>query len=263
MTEPRPEGAPPSATPRVIVVMPAYNAERTLVDCYNEIPPGVVSETILVDDASADATVLVASTLPVTVIRHPHNVGYGGNQKTCYAEALRRGADVVIMLHPDGQYDARVIPELVNAVVEGRGDVVLGSRFLPPGDPMQGGMPRYKILANRILTGLENLALGLQLSEYHTGFRAYSRRFLQTIPFMRNSNDFVFDSQVLFQARHFGFRFHEVSVETRYFPEASSVDFRTSVIYGSKTLFWLLRYLLHRLGLWRCDLFMRPGRPHA
>jgi glycosyltransferase involved in cell wall biosynthesis len=236
----------------VVVVMPAYNAATTLKSTLEDIPPGVADMVILVDDASQDDTVEVARSLEIHVVRHPHNVGYGGNQKTCYMEALQQGAEVVVMLHPDGQYDPKILGQMVDAVRSGAGDIVLGSRFLEPGQAKAGGMPWWKRIANRFLTTSENVVLGLRLSEYHTGYRAYSRHFLETIPFLRNSNDFVFDTEVLIQAAALDFRIAEVPVNTRYFAEASSVNFRVGVVYGLKTMAALGRYLLHRAGLrWR------------
>jgi glycosyltransferase involved in cell wall biosynthesis len=237
-----------------VVVMPAYNAAATLQATIDQIPPGIVDKIILVDDKSRDNTVQVARGLGIETIQHPHNVGYGGNQKTCYMEALRQGADVVVMLHPDGQYDPRILGDLVETVRSGNADLVLGSRFLLPGQAKLGGMPWWKRIANHFLTFCENRVLGLRLSEAHTGYRAYSRRFLETVPFLRNSNDFVFDSQVIAQAASFGLRVAEVPVSTRYFEEASSVGFRVSVVYGLKTLATLLRYQLHRVGF-RSKLF--------
>jgi glycosyltransferase involved in cell wall biosynthesis len=234
--------------------MPAYNAAQTLVWTYAAIPKDTVAEVILVDDGSADDTVEVARRLGLEVIVHPHNAGYGANQKTCYMEALRRGADVVVMLHPDGQYDPSIIPNMAEAVENGAG-LVLGSRFLEPGGALRGGMPLYKFLANRFLSAVENLALNLRLSEYHTGYRAYSRRLLETVPFLRNSNDFVFDTQMIFQAAHFGFKIAEVRVETRYFEGASSITFHRSMIYGLSTLSVVWQYILHRWGIVKSDLF--------
>jgi glycosyltransferase involved in cell wall biosynthesis len=241
-----------------IVVMPAYNAAATLRSTFEQIPPGIVEEIILVDDDSRDDTVTLARDLGLWVVAHPHNVGYGGNQKTCYMEALRRDAevDVVVMLHPDGQYDPTILGDMIEAVRSGAGDIVLGSRFYTPGQAKAGGMPWWKRVANRFLTTCENLVLGLHLTEYHTGYRAYSRRFLRTVPFLRNSNDFVFDTQILVQAASFGFTIAEVPVSTRYFAEASSVNFKTSVVYGLKTVGVLLRYVLHRLGM-KSRLFRR------
>jgi glycosyltransferase involved in cell wall biosynthesis len=246
-----------TARPKVIVVMPAFNAARTLWHTYDGIPKDVVSEVILVDDASSDDTVSLARRLDLKVIKHPHNVGYGGNQKTCYLEALRDGGDIVVMVHPDNQYDPRFIGDIIVPIVAGQADLVLGSRMLMPGGALRGGMPRYKFVANTCLSALENLVLGQALSEFHTGYRAYSRRFLETIPFLRNSNDFDFDTQVLIQAVAFGFPIAEIPVTTRYFKEASSVNFRTSVRYGLKTLWALGRYLLHRSGLVRASFLSR------
>jgi len=240
----------------VVVVMPAYNAAATLKDTYERILPGVVDKVILVDDASKDETLQVAATLELQTIALPHNVGYGGNQKTCYLEAIRQQASVVVMLHPDGQYDPSFLGQLVAAVTEGGADVVLGSRLMNPGGARAGGMPRWKLLANRFLTRCENAVLGLDLSEYHTGYRAYSRRFLETVPFLRNSNDFAFDSELLVQAVHFGFDIVELPVTTRYFNDASSVGLGAGIVYGLKTFVVLGRYRLHRLGV-RSRLFER------
>ena len=245
---------------KVVVVMPAYNAAETLVDTYRSIPADCVDQVILVDDGSIDETVAVAEKLDLELIVHPHNAGYGANQKTCYMEALRQGAEIVIMLHPDGQYDPNIIPDMIAAIREGRGDFVLGSRFLPPSSARQGGMPVYKYVANRFLTGAENLVMRTNLSECHTGYRAYSRRLLETVPFLRNSNNFVFDTEMIFQSQHFGFRFAEVPVATRYFNEASSISFWSSMQYGLSTLWVATRYLLHRLNLWHSDQFRQPRR---
>lgn len=244
---------------KVIVVMPAYNAAQTLVETYQQIPADCVDQVILVDDGSIDQTVQVAQTLDLDLIVHPHNAGYGANQKTCYMEALRLGADVVIMLHPDGQYDPEIIPAMITAVREGRGDFIMGSRFLPPQSALEGGMPRYKYIANRFLTFVENSVMGTNLSECHTGYRAYSRQLLETVPFLRNSNNFAFDTQMIFQAKHFNFTFAEVPVSTKYFNEASSISFVDSSIYGLQTLWIAFRYLFHRLKLWQYDIF-KPAK---
>jgi len=244
----------------VIVVMPAYNAAQTLVETYRSIPADYVDQVILVDDGSIDGTVKVAQELELDLIIHPHNAGYGANQKTCYMEALRLGAEIVIMLHPDGQYDPKIIPDMIAAIHAGQGDFVLGSRFLPPIGALSGGMPRYKYLSNRFLTAVENFVMGTHLSECHTGYRAYSRKLLETIPFLRNSNDFAFDTEMIFQANYFGFKFAEVPVSTKYFHEASSISFRASVMYGLKTLWVAGRYLLHRLKIWQFDLFKPTHR---
>jgi glycosyltransferase involved in cell wall biosynthesis len=248
-------GAGP-ARPKITVVMPAYNAEKTLEYTYRSIPPLWADEVILVDDGSRDATARVSRELGLTTIPHPHNAGYGANQKTCYTEALYRGAEIIVMLHPDGQYDPSIIPDMVQVLLRGEADVVLGSRLLTSGGALRGGMPLYKFLANRFLTAIENLVLGQRLSEYHTGYRAYVRRVLETVPYLRNSNDFVFDTQFLFQAIAFGFRVKEVPVSTRYFSAASSISFAASLKYGISTLGVALVFLGHRLG-WKSRWFMR------
>jgi len=246
-----------SPASKVIVVMPAYNAARTLERTYNDLPRDVVDHVILVDDVSRDETVEVAQRLGLKVIVHVQNRGYGGNQKTCYIEALRDGADVVVMLHPDYQYDSRLVPQLIAPILAGEADLMLGSRLLGGGS-LAGGMPRWKFLSNRFLTIVENLTLGQRLSECHTGFRAYSRRLLETIPFLLNSDDFVFDTEVIAQTVAFGFRVGEIPVPTRYFAEASSVNFRRSVVYGLGTLAVMARYLLDRWGILRSPQFRQP-----
>jgi len=252
---------PPMTDPRVIVVMPAYNAARTLEKTYGDLPKDQVYEVILVDDVSSDETVAVAGQLGLKCLVHVQNRGYGGNQKTCYLEALRDGADIVVMLHPDNQYDATRVPAMIAPIAEGRADMVLGSRLLGgPQATLQGGMPIWKFVSNRFLTTVENLTFGTHLSEMHTGYRAYSRRLLETIPFLLNSDDFVFDSEVIAQTVAFGFHIVEVPVPTRYFPEASSVNFRRSVTYGLATLNVTRRFLFHKLGLRRYPLFRKHLR---
>jgi glycosyltransferase involved in cell wall biosynthesis len=238
-------------TAKVVVVMPAYNAAETLERTYADIPHDLVDHIILVDDVSRDETVAIAKRLGLEVVVHRQNLGYGGNQKTCYDRALEEGGDVVVMLHPDYQYDATRIPALIAPILSGRRDLMLGSRFL--GDPLAGGMPRWKFVSNRFLTIVENVAFGLHLSEYHTGLRAYSRHLLETIPYHLNSNDFVFDQELIAQVVAGGMRnrIGEIAVPTRYFEEASSVGFRRSVVYGLSTLRVVLRYLLHRIGVRR------------
>jgi glycosyltransferase involved in cell wall biosynthesis len=234
--------------PKVVVVMPAYNAAKTLRITYDAIPKDDVDHVILVDDGSRDETLQIAKELRLEVFVHARNYGYGGNQKTCYTEALKAGADIVVMLHPDYQYDPMLLPNVVAPIKAGVADVVLGSRLLA-GDVIRQGMPWWKFLGNRLLTGIQNWVLGRKLTEYHTGYRAFSRRVLEEVPFLLNSDNFVFDQEVLVQAIHLGFRIQEVPVPTRYFAEASSASFKASVVYGLSILALLARYLLHRNAL--------------
>jgi glycosyltransferase involved in cell wall biosynthesis len=238
----------PPAKPKVVVVMPAYNAAKTLRITYEAIPKNDVDHVILVDDGSRDETLQIAKELRLEVFVHARNYGYGGNQKTCYTEALKAGADIVVMLHPDYQYDPMLLPNVVAPIKAGTADVVLGSRLLA-GDVIRQGMPWWKFLGNRFLTGIQNWVLGRKLTEYHTGYRAFSRRVLEEVPFLLNSDNFVFDQEVLVQAIHLGFRIQEVPVPTRYFAEASSASFNASVVYGLSILALLARYLLHRNAL--------------
>jgi glycosyltransferase involved in cell wall biosynthesis len=242
---------------KVVVVLPAYNAARTLEQTYREIPLDIVDEVVLVDDGSADDTLAVAEALGIQhVIRHDANRGYGGNQKTCYDTALRLGAEIVVMLHPDYQYTPKLVRAMVSLLGEDVYDVVLGSRILGNG-ALQGGMPLYKYVANRALTAFENIVTGQKLSEYHTGFRAYRRRVLESIPYAGNSDDFIFDNQFLVQAHAFGFRIAEVTCPTKYFAEASSINFRRSLRYGILCCATALQYRLDRAGLVRSPLFER------
>ena len=241
---------------KTVVVMPAYNAAHTLRATVEDIPAGLVDEIIVVDDGSTDDTAEIARSLPVTLIEHTANRGYGGNQKTCYDEALKRGADYIIMVHPDYQYDSRLVGHLVGFLRLGICDVLLGNRIRTRRETLACGMPVYKYLSNRALTIIENVATGQNLGEWHSGYRGYRREVLETIPYHRNSDDFVFDTQFLFQAVQFGFKLGDVPVPVRYMDEASSISFRRSVTYGLSTLGVLGRWWLHRAGL-RSPLFER------
>src|SRR6516165_7711358 len=215
---------PPRRRHKIVAVLPAYNAELTLAATLADVPVGSIDEVILVDDGSKDRTVQVAREMGLTVIEHPCNRGYGGNQKTCYRHALDHGADIVVMIHPDYQYDSRVISHAVGFIELNICDLVVGSRIRSRDEALKGGMPKYKYFSNRILTAIENMALGQNLGDFHSGFRVYRREVLETIPFEGNSDDFVFDTQFLVQAVHFGFRLGDVPVPVRYFPEASSIN---------------------------------------
>jgi len=227
--------------------MPAYNAARTLRITYDAIPMSNVDQVILVDDGSRDETLKIAKELKLEVFVHARNMGYGANQKTCYTEALKAGADIIVMLHPDYQYDPTLLPNLIAPIKADEADIVLGSRLLG-GDVVAQGMPWWKFLGNRFLTWVENKILGLALSEYHTGYRAYNRRVLEQVPFLLNSDNFVFDQEMIVQVAHLGFRVKEVPVPTRYFPEASSASLIASVNYGCSILVLMARYVLHRLS---------------
>jgi glycosyltransferase involved in cell wall biosynthesis len=242
------------ASKKVTVVLPAYNAAQTLKQTFDEIPRDIVDDIILTDDASQDATVEMARSLGIATICHDRNRGYGSNQKTCYTAALARGADIVVMLHPDYQYTPKLVTAMASMIASEEFDVVLGSRILGRG-ALVGGMPLYKYVSNRFLTLFENLMIGQKLSEYHTGYRAWSRTVLERLPLRNNSNDFVFDNQMLVQAVYFGFRIGEVSCPTKYFPEASSINFRRSVVYGLGVLRTSLQFRLKRMGLIDSPLF--------
>jgi glycosyltransferase involved in cell wall biosynthesis len=243
---------------KIIVVMPAYNAAKTLERTVAEIPD-IVDEVIVVDDASTDDTVGVARRLGLHTVSHDLNRGYGGNQKTCYREALQRGADVVVMVHPDYQYTPKLIPALVSCISSGIYDVALGSRILG-GRAIEGGMPLYKYVANRVLTAAENVLIREKLSEYHTGYRAFSRRLLETLPLDENDNDFVFDNQMLVQAVYFGFSIAEVTCPTLYFDDASSINLQRSVHYGLGVLWTGLQCRLTRMGIMKPAFLSRTGR---
>jgi glycosyltransferase involved in cell wall biosynthesis len=253
---------------RVVVVMPAYRAARTLEACYGAIPHDVVDEILLVDDGSDDETLAVARSLGLLAVQHAQNLGYGANQKTCYNWALARGADIVVMLHPDYQYEPRLITAMAAMVASGVYDVVLGSRILGKG-ALAGGMPWWKYVANRVLTGFENIMLGTKLAEFHTGYRAFSRRVLTTLPLAANSQDFVFDNEMIAQAVAFDFPVGEISCPTRYFDDASSISFVRSVVYGLGVVGTSLRFRLWKWGLARPAIFSTdpalrlPGTPEV
>ena len=244
---------------KIVVVMPAYNAAQTIERTYREIPLDLVDEVVVTDDASHDETVAIAHTLGLRTLVHTENRGYGGNQKTCYAEALRLGADVVVMLHPDYQYTPKLIPAMIGMITDGPFDVVLGSRVLG-GRARTGGMPLYKWISNRALTLAQNLLCGAKLSEYHTGYRAFSRRVLESLPLLENSDDFVFDNQMLAQILFAGFEVGEVSCPAAYFAEASSINFRRSVKYGLGVLATSLRFFLQKRGWMASEIFNPRGR---
>lgn len=244
---------------RVCVVLPAYNAAKTLEQTVADVPKSVVDDFVVVDDQSSDDTVAVARRLGLRVIVHPKNRGYGGNQKTCYTEALKRGADIVVMVHPDYQYQPKLVPALASCISSGLFDVALGSRILG-GDSIKGGMPVYKYVANRFLTLVENLILGQKLSEYHTGYRAFSRRLLLELPLEENDDDFIFDNQMLVQAVEFGFRIGEVTCPTRYAPDSSSISFKRSTKYGLGVLQTAMLARLKRWGVAAPDFLAKDGR---
>jgi glycosyltransferase involved in cell wall biosynthesis len=239
---------------KVVVVLPAYNAEKTLESTYREIPFDIVDEVILVDDASKDNTVAVAKKLGIMVITHDRNLGYGGNQKTCYATALKQNADIVVMLHPDYQYTPRLISAMAYLLESNEFDVVLGSRILG-GKARSGGMPMYKYISNRFLTLVQNILMGAKLSEYHTGYRAFTRKVLESIPLNNNSNDFVFDNEMLSQILYADFRVGEISCPTKYFPEASSINFSRSLKYGLGCMRTSLLFRFSKMGLIHYPIF--------
>ncbi|MFH1378884.1 MAG: glycosyltransferase family 2 protein [bacterium] len=241
---------------KIIAVLPAYNAEKTLEKTLSDIPPGSVDEIILVDDCSTDKTVQIARHKGLTVFTHSSNQGYGANQKTCYTEALKKGADIVVMIHPDYQYDSKLTSYLAGLIKNDVCDIMLGSRIRTRKEALRCGMPLYKYIANRFLTMNENIILGENISEYHTGFRAYSRKVLETIPWQKNSNSFTFDAQFLIQASYFKFRIGSIPVPARYFKEASSINFMSSLVYGINIWICLIQYILHLTKLRKCHLFI-------
>jgi len=244
---------------KVIVILPAYNAEKTLEMTYSEIPFDIVDDVLLVDDASSDKTADMAKSLGILTIVHPENKGYGGNQKTCYREALKMGADIVIMLHPDYQYTPKLIPAMAYLIESGEFDAVLGSRILS-GGALKGGMPVYKYLSNRLLTLIQNILLGQKLSEYHTGYRAFKKEILERLPLEENSDDFVFDNQMLSQIIYFGYKVGEISCPAKYFPEASSINFRRSLVYGLSVLLTSIKYFFQKTGLFKFRIFSEKGK---
>ena len=244
---------------KVIVVMPAYNAERTLRRTLDDIPMDWVDDIILVDDGSRDGTVALARSLGLQVFVHEKNKGYGGNQKTCYTEAMKRGGEIMVMVHPDHQYDPTVIPLLIQPLLDEACDAMFGSRMLG-GRPMEGGMPKWKYLANIFLTALENAAFYMYLTEYHSGLRAYSRHYLETVNFMADSDDFVFDSEIIAQGVLRKMRVREIPIETRYFQEASQIGIGRSIVYGLSILKTLVKFKLHKKGLLKFALFSEPAR---
>jgi len=241
---------------KIVVVLPAYNAEKTLVTTYREIPFDIVDEVILVDDASVDHTVSVAKDLKIRTIMHGKNLGYGGNQKSCYRAAVENGADIVVMLHPDYQYTPKLIPAMVFLLISGEYDVVLGSRILG-GKAIQGGMPIYKYINNRLLTLIQNILMSQKLSEYHTGYRAFTRKVLETISLDDNSDDFVFDNQMLSQILYAGFRVGEITCPAKYFPEASSINLSRSIKYGLGCLKTAVLFRLNKLGIVKSKMFFK------
>jgi len=244
---------------KIIVVMPAYNAERTLEKTHNEIPRDIVDEVLLVDDKSHDKTALKAKEIGIATYLHEANMGYGANQKTCYKEALKRGADIVVMLHPDYQYPPKLIPAMAGLLTSGIFDIALGSRILG-GMALKGGMPFYKYVANRILTFIDNVITGEKISEYHTGYRAFKKEVLLNLPLLENSDDFIFDNEMLMQAVYFGYKIGEVTSPTSYNKETSSISFRRSVIYGFGILSVALKFVLQKLKLMRFRTFDTNGR---
>lgn len=245
----------PKRSPKIIVIMPAYYAEKTVKQTYQDLPLDLISEVILVDDASTDKTVEVAKNLGITVFQHKKNTGYGGNQKTCYDQALKRNPDIVVMVHPDYQYDPKLVGVLCEPIVNGRADIMLGSRIQSRKQALEGGMPIWKYFSNRFLTIFENIMLGINLSEFHSGYRAYSGKSLKMLPYHTFSDDFVFDQEILVSAVSYGLTISDTPVPCKYFPEASSINFKRSAKYGLMTLWTVLLYHLHNLGIIKSKIF--------
>lgn len=239
---------------KVIVVMPAYNAEKTLCTTYNDLPMEIVDDIILTDDCSTDRTVEIASKLPIKVFVHNKNRGYGGNQKTCYKEALKLGADITVMVHPDHQYDPRAIPRLIEPLLRDECDAVFGSRMLG-GKFLEGGMPKWKFYANIFLTSVTNIVLNLFFTEIHSGFRAYSRKYLQSVNFLKNSDNFIFDTEIIIQGVEKGMKIVEIPIQTRYFDEASQINFKNSLIYGFSILLTLIKYKMYKWKIKNFEIF--------
>ncbi len=247
--------------PKIVIVLPAYNAEKTLKMTIDAIPPGSYDEIILVDDFSQDRTFQMAKDMGFKAFRHEKNSGYGANQKTCYKNALMAGADIIVMLHPDYQYEPKLIPFMTGLIANDICDVIMGSRIRTRREALQGGMPAYKYVMNRFLTLIENMVFGTALSEMHTGYRAFSRKVLETVPFEKNSDDFIFDQHIIAQIVHFKFRMGEIPVPTKYFPEASSINFIRSSVYGLSILWMLARYILHKLRICPYSLLKAKSEP--
>ena len=244
---------------KIIVVMPAFNAEKTILKTYNEIPRDIVDEVLVADDFSSDRTVELAKNIGLTVFEHKRNLGYGANQKTCYQAALKRNADIVVMLHPDYQYPPKLITSMAALITSGMFDIVLGSRILG-GRALKGGMPLYKYVANRALTFIQNLFLGQKISEYHTGYRAFSKEVLMKLPLLENSDDFIFDNQLLVQAIHFGCGIGEITAPSRYTKESSSINFKKSLIYGIGVIATSVKFALQNMRLARFSMFDKEGK---
>ena len=240
---------------KIAVIMPAYNAERTLKKTFDDIPHEIVDQVILTDDGSIDRTSTISQNLGIKTFIHKKNKGYGANQKTCYTEALKTDADIIVMLHPDCQYDPRVIPFSVGFITTDICDVIIGSRIRTRQETLQGGMPLYKYISNRVLTTIENMVLGQNLGDFHSGFRVYKREVLEKVDYVHNSNDFIFDTEFLVQAIYQGFRVGDIPIPTRYPPDASSINFKRSLKYGIQTLWVMAKYILQKTGILHFELF--------